>query len=543
MKRRDILKGAAGASLATLVPRMLWGAESSGAELTEADMLAIVRNGLGKGSQPQDVIVVGAGMAGLVAGYELLRAGHRPVVLEAGQRVGGRVWTLREPFTHGLYAEGGAMRIPAAHKLTLAYVENAVSRGAGKLETSPFTMSNPNAYVFIRNQKLRWKDYNKDPSRLPFAVEDRRAGGGRDERGKTPSQLWNETVAPLRRQLEAEGPKAWESILRQYDRYSTRGFLELHHWSEEAITLFGLVNNQQARLNNSVVSLLRETLTGSFQDLVEIKGGMDLLPRSFLPRLKKHIHFGAKMEAIEQSPQKVTVHYRDAQDAMRQVSADRVIVAVPFPMLRHIEGIEHFSYGKQQAIQGLNYDESGKILLQCRRRFWEEDDGIFGGGTQTDLAIRSLWYPEHSQETGRGVLLVSYTWARDAQRWSHLSREEQIRQAIEELAKIHPQVSKEHMVEVGTSVMWQNEPNFGGAFALFNPTQETRLHHHIKKPEGRVHFAGEHTSLHHRWIQGAVESGLRAAYEVHTVAQRSAAGSGLPVQGASRRSFARMLSV
>jgi monoamine oxidase len=86
-----------------------------------------------KTDRPRKVIIVGAGMAGLVAACELLRAGHHPLILEARQRIGGRVYTLREPFTDGLYAEGGAMRIPRSHALTMAYIKK------WRLSVSPFT--------------------------------------------------------------------------------------------------------------------------------------------------------------------------------------------------------------------------------------------------------------------------------------------------------------------------------------------------------------------------------------------------------------------
>src|SRR5262249_26195846 len=158
-----------------------------------------------------------------------------------------------------------------------------------------------------------------NPDLLGFQLEDRRPVGGLDERHKTPAQLWNETVAPLREQLAREGPAAWPQIVEKYDAHSTRGFLELHHWSPEAITLFGEVENQLARLNSWVVALLREKLTGSFDDLVEIKGGMDLLPRSFLPKLERFIRFGARMEAVEQSADRVTVHYDDVTHGRRGV--------------------------------------------------------------------------------------------------------------------------------------------------------------------------------------------------------------------------------
>ena len=107
-------------------------------------------------SGPKKVIIVGAGMAGLVAAYELKRAGHDPLIIEAQQRVGGRVLTLRQPFTDGLYAEVGAMRIPRAHELTLEYISKF------QLPTHDFTMDNPNAYYFIGGRRIRISEANAE---------------------------------------------------------------------------------------------------------------------------------------------------------------------------------------------------------------------------------------------------------------------------------------------------------------------------------------------------------------------------------------------
>ena len=187
------------------------------------------------------------------------------------------------------------------------------------------------------------------------------------------------------------------------------------------------------------------------------------------------------------------------------------------PVLRHIEVLQPFSRPKQRAIRQLHYDASAKIFMQFRRRFWEEDENIFGGGTHTDLPLRAVYYPDHGRETGRGVLLASYTWGEDAQRWGSLSPADRIQQALENLIQIHPQAEREF--EVGASYMWHDDEFAGGAFALFDPEQQTTLYPYIVAPEGRVHFAGEHASLEHAWIQGAIESGLRAAQEINQRAQ------------------------
>jgi monoamine oxidase len=122
------------------------------AEYSLQEYLDVVKSGIKaklRDQKPKKIVIIGAGMAGLVAGYELKRAGHTPVILEAQQRVGGRIYTLRDPFMEGLYAEVGAMRIPRAHQLTLAYIDKF------GLCTNDFTMENPNAYFCIGGRKMR----------------------------------------------------------------------------------------------------------------------------------------------------------------------------------------------------------------------------------------------------------------------------------------------------------------------------------------------------------------------------------------------------
>lgn len=466
---------------------------------TEQDYLNLIEKGLSpQATAPKKVIILGGGMAGLVAADELLRAGHDPLILEAQHRVGGRVLTLRDPFTPGLHGEAGAMRIPHSHRLTVALVEKF------KLPTFSFTMTNPRAYICMQGSTCRAEELNLDT--LGFGVHEH-------ERGKNAKDLIKEAVRPLHQQLEAKGDDAWLEIVAKYDDYSLLEYMEENNWSEGAIEMVGLLAGAESRLHYSFVEFLRGTLDfGVGGGLAQIEGGMDLLPRAFLPRLGERIRFGARVVAIEQTPDYATVYYQTKAGRFN-VTGDYVITTIPFSVFRHIEMLPAFSRPKQRAIRQLNYDAATKIFLQCHRRFWEEDEGIFGGSTVTDNPVRNIYYPEHGRETGRGVLLASYSWSQDAQRWGSLSKEERVRQALENVAAIHPQVLE--TFEVGASYAWHDDEFAGGAGAMFEPGQETMLHNDIKAPEGRVHFAGEHTSLSHRWIQGAVESGLRAAYEVH----------------------------
>jgi monoamine oxidase len=188
-------------------------------------------------------------------------------------------------------------------------------------------------------------------------------------------------------------------------------------------------------------------------------------------------------------------------------------VTLPFSVLRSLEVLKPFSHGKQRAIRQLNYHASTKILFQVRRRFWEDEDGIYGGGTVTDLAIRRMNYPTPDPSTSRGVLLASYTWGQDALQWGSMDEETRLEEALDDVSRIHPSVRDEY--EGGASQAWYSDRWARGAFAMFAPEQQTDLQADIVRPEGRIHFAGEHCSLYHAWIQGALESGIRAAQAIH----------------------------
>lgn len=469
------------------------------ADYPVGDYLEVVKQGLDKKFQdgtPKKVIIVGAGLAGLAAGHALQEAGHTVEILEAQHRIGGRIYTMREPFAQGLYGEAGAMRIPRSHELTMAYIEKF------SLQTQDFVMGNPQTYAHIGGVKRRMADVQANPDLLGFETS---AG----EKGKLAGDLWDAAIRPLADRVEKEG---WDGVVAEYDQYSVREFLEWIGWSEGLIEMFGLLNNQEAVMNSSFLELFREDSGNYYTNMCEIVGGMDNLPYAFLPALGSHIRYGAKMTAIDQTPDEAVIHYRTAAGDF-EARADFAIITVPFPVLRHVEVLKPFSRAKQRAIRQLHYDASAKIFFQTRSRFWETDEGIYGGGTVTDLAIRNLFYTSYGKETGRGILLASYTWSEDAQRWGSLPPHERIEQALENVAVIHPQVAAEF--EAGASHMWHDDPFAGGAFALFDPGQQTLLHDEIVKPEGRIYFAGEHASLYHAWIQGAFESGLHAAIDIH----------------------------
>jgi len=452
-----------------------------------------VAAGAAAGDRKQ-VVVIGAGMAGLAAALELADLGHDPIVLEARRRVGGRILTLRD-FAPGLYAEAGAMRIPRVHSLTLDYCHRF------GLALRPFLIECQQAPLYLAGRRATLAEIARDPDLMPLKLAEH-------EREHTWQEMWSDATRDIHACYEQGGASTLESLGREFDRYSIRDFLTDRGFSEAALELYGLMTSRECNMRCSIVDHLREVVGRAFDDMQEVVGGMDRLPAGFYAELGPRIRFSARVHAVEQHAEGVSVQYRRPDGTSERVDAHYCVCTAPFGV--HIDFRPGLSRGKYRAIRELNYNPSTKILLQVRTRFWERH-GIVGGSTVTDLPIRRIVYPSHAPAEGdeRGVLLASYTWGQDAARWGALSPDERIARAVRDVAKIHPEILTE--CEGGVSYAWYDDAYAVGAFALFEPGQETTLHPEIGRPEGRVYFAGEHCSLWHAWIQGALETGLGAA--------------------------------
>jgi monoamine oxidase len=477
------------------------------------DYLTLVRKGLPRTSRPKDVIIIGAGMAGLTAGFELLRAGHRPVLLEATKRPGGRLYTLRAPFSDNLYSEAGAMRIPEVHAVTMHYLRDLFG-----LRTRPFPNVNidDQGFYFLRGELHPGWRVKDDPGFAANRVQ----------------RIWNASFRDIRTLLvkaEGEGRRdeVWRAIVERYRNHSLRDFLveqKAPAWSGPELEMFGILGlglgGYDALLGISFVELMRIFFCGWDEHQQEVVGGIDQLPRRFLDtpppgtdrRLEDVIHYGAEAVRMEQSEGGVTVFYRSAGE-IRQRRGDCVIVTVPLPVLATTVEIDPpLANGKRRAIQNLHYLASAKVFLQSRERFWEELDGdghVAAGTTITDLPLRAAYFPRHPHPgTRRGVIIASYTWEEDAQKWYPPSDAQRVAVAARDLGRIFPWLRE--CLEVGASVAWHLEPFARGAFALLTPGQ-IDLVEELMKPEGRIFFAGEHASHAHGWVEGAAQSGLRAA--------------------------------
>lgn len=473
-------------------------------------MITTIQQGLNKTEIPKKVIIIGAGMSGLVAASLLKEAGHDVIIYEGTDRVGGRVFTKRSPFINGQYMEMGAMRIPSHHHLTLEYIKKF------SLPLNTFINSTPNDLIYVNGRITRQYLYKQNPDVLGYPV-------AAHEKGKTVEELIKIVLKPVIDFINLNPVENWKWIIKEYDKFSMDSFLRYNPNGEGlspgAIEMIKVLLSIEGLSELALLDLLREIMIFINPDIsyFEITGGADQLPNSFLPQLKENILFGHQMTKIVQHGNQVTIHFvHDESLTPIEITGDIAIVTIPFSVLQfvQIEPRESFSHNKWKAIRELHYAASTKIGLQFKKRFWEEQ-GIHGGQTATDLPIRFIYYPSRGygkEETG--IILASYTWEDDTMPWDSLSEEGRIQQALKNLATIHGQQVYDEFI-TGTSYSWARDPFAGGAFTMFKPEQETELFPYLATPEGRVHFAGAHTSLPHGWIQGAIESGIRVAHEVN----------------------------
>jgi monoamine oxidase len=460
--------------------------------------------------KPKRIIVVGAGLAGLVAAYELEQKGHTVTLLEADPKhIGGRVRTHR--FSPDRYGELGAMRIPKRHDLPRHYAK------CFNLKLRPFVQDNPEAYCVARGMKVRQKDLAKLASKYKLADwEQGKSAEAFWERAVT--EPWKKLTPAEQKDLFAVTPKT--RAVRHLDRLSLRQLFERAELSDEAIEYLAVTWGEETLFHTAATEVLRDEILGVYSTgLDEIEGGMDLLPRAFVSRLKAKPLLGCEVTEIRQKkdPGVVEAHYTEAGQA-RKVEGDYLICTIPFSVLERVKISPDFSPEKRRAIRVLHYESATKVLLNCEKRFWELDpDRIYGGGTITDLPTGMTYYPSDNAvakdpkiSAAGGVLLASYTWGMAARRLAAGPDADTVRHTVRHLSSVHPALGDKDMIRNYAVWNWDKHPWSAGAFSWFMPGQHTELHRHILEPEGRIIIAGEHASLSHSWTQGALESGLRA---------------------------------
>jgi monoamine oxidase len=517
MRRRDLLTligAVAGSSVVQQTMTALGLAEESNYQGPPA---------LSGGPKGASVLILGAGLAGLVAALELRKAGYKVQVLEYQHRAGGRNWTVRGgdkytelggfeqecQFDKDLYLNPGPWRIPSHHHGVLDYCRRL------NVALEPFNQVNHNAYVHST------KGFGGKPQRFKHVNADFHGGVA-------------ELLAKAANQDKLDGPLSAEDKQMLLAALRNWGALDEHYTYKAG----PLTSNRRGYERNPGGGLTAEPVASEplpFTALLQARvwehladgdnynhhsamfqpvGGMDMIGKALAREVGDVIHYGAKVTSIKQDEKRVAVTYLDARNggAPATATADWCLCTLPLTVLSQIEVTVSAPMAK--AINAIPYSPSFKVGLQFKRRFWEQDDLIFGGISYTDLPISLISYPSTGfGNPGKGVLLGGYSFGVHAYEFASLSPQERIARAVEWGAQLHPQYKTEF--ENGFAVAWHRVPWTLGCAGAW--TNEARAEHYnnLCAIDGRILLAGEHVSYIPAWQEGAILSSLDAIERLH----------------------------
>jgi monoamine oxidase len=248
--------------------------------------------------------------------------------------------------------------------------------------------------------------------------------------------------------------------------------------------------------------------------LLQPVGGMDTIAKAFARELGPVIRYRAKVREIDQDARGVRVSFEDiAEPGSRHVArADWCVCTIPLSILGQLP----MTVGQpmRDAISAVPYASAIKVGLQFKRRFWEQDEHIYGGISYTNLPINTISYPSSGYHSpGKGVLLGAYVWGPDAMRMTSMAPAERVRQAVEQGAQIHPQYPAEF--DNGIAVAWHRVPHAMGCFGLWTVAMREQHFDNLCAIDGRIVLAGEHASYLPAWQEGAVTSAHDAIGRLH----------------------------
>jgi monoamine oxidase len=470
------------------------------------------------------VLILGAGLAGMTAALELRKAGYNVRILEFNSRAGGRNWTLRggDSFTElggvrqtcefekGLYFNPGPWRIPYHHRAILDYCKRL------GVALEPFIQLNHNAFLHAAGA------FGGVPQRIRDIKTDFQGHVSELLAKATQQGRLDEAVSKEDREMLLQALRSWGALDANYAYKANlvsgefRGYARSPGGGLGAAPLPGEPVDLSEILKSRLWRYLQNFAAHTFQaTMFQPVGGMDMIGKAFAREVGNFIHYDAKVTRIQQDEHGVTVTYADLKSptTSQQAKADWCVCTIPLSILSQIP----IDVGRRMkaAIDAVPYTPSVKIGLQFRRRFWEEDEAIYGGISYTDLPIRQIAYPNTGfNGTGKGVLLGAYLFdGPNAYEFASMQPDERVAHAVEFGARLHPQYRTEY--ENGVAVAWHRAPFTLGCAG--NWTDQARAGHYdnLCQIDGRIVLAGEHASYIPAWQEGAILSSLDAITRLH----------------------------
>ncbi len=509
---------------------------------------------LDSGKPRKQVFILGAGIAGLVAAYELTRLGHSCEVIEASTRPGGRIFTHR--FSSKQYGELGAMRIPASHDYTRHYISEL------RLTLRPFIDNTTQGFYDLRNLVAR-QGMALEELVKAFMLTPQEQGVIREKGiGFILGSIVAEEIEKLSGAEKEDlfAGNITTQNLRYLDNTAVRSALK-QRWSHGAVSLAGSATTLESLWERPLAKYVRDAISENGLGLSEIVGGMDLLPMKLADELSAVVQYQTEVVAVQlRSNGRLKLVLRDDGRSCFEKTPHFVLCTIPFGVLRHLQ-LDGLSAAKMEAIRNTSYASATKVLLHCSARFWETQYKIVGGRSVSDGISRQTYYPSDnappppgarltsrelidksqphmwgihtapeilpkiigaeardrsflskSAAEGPGVLLSSYSWGLDSQRLGGLSDSDRVEAAARSVSRFHPEVLD--YIDSHASKCWEQNRWSMGAYADTFPGDAGDYYHDGLMAEGNLFFAGEHLSPFHGWIQGGIYSSLRAVAEI-----------------------------
>jgi len=469
----------------------------------------------------RSVVVLGAGISGLVSAYELRRAGYRVTVLEARDRIGGRAWTVRNgtrivqtgrpdqvaSFDPGLYFNPGPARLPSTHRVILGY-----ARKFG-VALEPFINVNRSAgWDFggkVQPERRMVEDMRGQLAELLAKAIDKGALDG---------QVSKDELAAVRQFLV---PYASLDDKGRYVPTGSSGFsVEGGGYGHAPVPLAALGFKDLAPSPAIGLPYIFEHISDMQSTMLQPVGGMDRIAHAIYEQVKPVVRLNAPVTAIRRSGDRVRIEHGPGSQV---TEADYCICTLGANLLARIPS--DFSAAKQAALKTVNYLPSVKVAFESPR-FWETDDNVFGGLAWTDRANENVIYPSQGIGSPKGVLVAAYVagWTNrdNPQKFAAYSNEERLRVSRESVEALHPGRSK--LLTKGVSVGWGLVPYSEGVGALWpDGNDRPPAYAELLKPEGPIVFAGEHLSYQGLWQEGAALSAHEALKLVAALTQSKAA--------------------
>ncbi len=469
------------------------------------------------------ILILGAGIAGMSAAYELRNAGYKVQVLEYNGRAGGRNWSLRGgdrytelggatqqcDFDKDLYLNPGPWRIPYHHHGMMHYAKRL------GVPLEPFFQVNYNAYLHSTHA------FDGKPQRYREIKADYQGHVAELLAKATRANALDAAVSKEDQERLLESLRGWGALDKNYAYVASdassdrRGYLKNPGGGLSARP----VPSEPLSLSDVLKSSLWQGIgNGDTFDmqtaLFQPVGGMGRIGEAFGRELGPLIRYNAKVTRIAQDEGGVSVTYVDSRSLSdpQTLRADWCLCTIPLPILAQIP--MNVGPTLAAAIAAVPYASAVKVGLQFKRRFWEEDEQIYGGITYTDMPITNIGYPNSGfLSGGKGVLLGAYIWGLNAMEFTSLPPQERVQKVLDYGSKIHPQYHQEF--DNGIAVAWHRSPFTMGCFGMWSNETRARHYDNLCQIDGRIALAGEHASFLGGWQEGAVTSSMDAIGRLH----------------------------